>query len=627
MSFLEKVTVVIETKTDQARQGLLGIKSAVAEAEGGFGKFRAGLGATGKAVGSLIASPAGLMALGTAFLGAGIKGVQAFENTARSAITLSKATGLSVEQASRWIATADDAGVSAEQLGTSIGRLDKTLNSPSWEKYGVATHDAAGNVRDANAVFLDAMSALSAMTDSTARAQAGQELFGKGWAGLAPLIGHTRDEYEKMLGSVSEGQVITDGEAAKSEKWRLAMDNLQDSLGDVGIALGEVIADGAPVLNLVARLTEKFAHMIAVLTANDAGDMSKPLAKFLSTIKDHSNDVTTAFTKLAVAQTKARSTLGNLADGVGALGDSSAKTELNLRDMRQAFDLLLESDPAAAQRVVENLQMVLIAADAGDKEMQRYAASWGLTTDNVAAMAAELPSAAAAMNATADAATGMSDAERDAAYEAAQMRDRVSEATAKVKDFHDELSGHKSLIDLKIHLRDNAKRLAELDQQFADGKLSAEDYYYGVDQLTTDSQLSVEEYSAAIGNIPPEAITNIVTNMDPRSPDAIFAKLQAFMDGKKLFVTVEGQIADSALRNALEGRGSAGVAAGGGGGSGGGGSGGGSGGGTSGGGHNGGPRLNALDGPQRGGDVYLQIDRQTLVVFKNALDDLSRGTR
>jgi hypothetical protein len=54
---------------------------------------------------------------------------------------------------------------------------------------------------------------------------------------------------------------------------------------------------------------------------------------------------------------------------------------------------------------------------------------------------------------------------------------------------------------------------------------------------------------------------------------------------------------------------------------------GGSGGGTSGGGHNGGPRLNALDGPQRGGDVYLQIDRQTLVVFKNALDDLSRGTR
>ena len=45
--------------------------------------------------------------------------------------------------------------------------------------------------------------------------------------------------------------------------------------------------------------------------------------------------------------------------------------------------------------------------------------------------------------------------------------------------------------------------------------------------------------------------------MDPRSPDTIFAKLQAFMDGKKLFVTVEGQIADSALRNALEGRGSA----------------------------------------------------------------------
>ena len=85
--------------------------------------------------------------------------------------------------------------------------------------------------------------------------------------------------------------------------------------------------------------------------------------------------------------------------------------------MRQAFDLLLEATRRGAACRGEP-QMVLIAAAPATKEMQRYAASWGLTTDNVAAMAAELPSAAAAMSATADAATGMSGAERGAAYEA-----------------------------------------------------------------------------------------------------------------------------------------------------------------------------------------------------------------
>ena len=52
------------------------------------------------------------------------------------------------------------------------------------------------------------------------------------------------------------------------------------------------------------------------------------------------------------------------------------------------------------------------------------------------------------------------------------MRDRVW-GDAEGQDFHDELSDHKSLIDLKIHLRDNARSWPSLTSSTKDGKISA----------------------------------------------------------------------------------------------------------------------------------------------------------
>lgn len=629
MGFRERLQVILDVDANGANTGLKGFisnfRTSIAQAEGGIGKFKAGW----SAASSAISKNAGILgvATGTALVAAGVKGVQAFEDTARAALNLGKATGLTTEQASRWIAVADDAGVSAEQLGTSIGRMDKTLNSSSWEKYGIATHDAAGNVRDANSVFVDAMSKLSAMTDTTARAQAGQELFGKGWAGLAPMIGHTRAEYQQMLGAVSDGQVITDGEAAKSEKWRLAMDNLQDSLGDVGIALGELVADGAPVLNLFARLTGAAAKLVATATGGDAKSLSKPIEQFHKAVEglDGSDEaLVKTLNALAALKHEAGSSRASLDQASRGLTDLFAPGDRSkvesLDNLRLALAQLAAESPADARAAVQALFDLKSAADAGNDAAKQRLDDWGLSASVLNDLAMSLPPITDGMKAADDAASGMSDAERQAAYQAAQMRDRVSEATQKVKDLHDEISGDKSLQELKLHLRDNAARLRELADAYAKSDKSAETsarYMEEVAAVTDDSKLSVMDYAAAIGNIPESAVTDIVTNLDPTAPDKMFAQLQQWFAGRKLFVTVEGQIADSALRNALEGRGtgtptgtpsSPGT-------------------GNSGGGHQGRGR-ESLDGPSRStGDVILQIDRQTLVTFKNALDQLNRGTR
>ncbi len=120
----------------------------------------------------------------------------------------------------------DDFGVSAEQMAAGVGKITKSLDSEKWAEYGIATRDAAGNARDANTILLDTFDMLGRVTNETDRARIGADLFGKGYANLAPLIGKTRVEYEDMLGAVEKGQVITAKEAEKAERMRKAEDAL-----------------------------------------------------------------------------------------------------------------------------------------------------------------------------------------------------------------------------------------------------------------------------------------------------------------------------------------------------------------------------------------------------------------
>ena len=251
-NFTERIKIIVDVVTDGAKSGFAGLKSDVGEADGFFGKFKAGA----TSVFDSVKQNAGAMAVvgGAAIVGFGIKAVGAFTDTAKAAIDLSTSTGLSIDQASRWIAVGDDYEVSAQALATGLGKISKTLDDTKWGKYGIATHDAAGQARSANDIMLDAFSTLSAITNETERARVGQELFGKGYQSLTPILGHTRAEYEKMLGTVEKGQVITEQEAAKAEKFRLAEDQLGDALKDVTIQIGEQVAGLAPLLVGIAKL-------------------------------------------------------------------------------------------------------------------------------------------------------------------------------------------------------------------------------------------------------------------------------------------------------------------------------------------------------------------------------------
>ena len=248
-----KITTLIEVRVDEAISGMRRFRQSVADADGVANKFRAGASSAFGALKQYSAEAA--LAAGVALVAFGVKAVQAFEDAAKAARDLGDATGLTTEQASRWIAVADDMGVGADQLSTAFGRVAKTLDAKVWESYGIATRDASGRARQVNEILLDSFDVLAQTTNATERARIGNELFGRGYANIAPLLGKSREAMEAYLRSVERGQVITAAEERKAERMRLAQDALADAFGEVQLAVGEVLVELAPLIEAMAGAT------------------------------------------------------------------------------------------------------------------------------------------------------------------------------------------------------------------------------------------------------------------------------------------------------------------------------------------------------------------------------------
>jgi hypothetical protein len=238
MAFVERLKIILDMDSNNAKTGLKSIGKEISNADGLTNKLKAGW----KGASQSIAANIGAIAVtgGAALVAFGIKAVHAFENTAKAAVDMAAATGLSVEQASRWIAVGDDFKVSAESLTTALVRVGKNLDSAAFEKYGITATTT-------NGALLDVLDTIN-NTAPLERAAVGQELLGKGYKSLAPLLGKTRAEYEKMLASVEDGQVITASEAKKAERMRLAEDALADAVQEVTLAIGEQVAELGPLI-------------------------------------------------------------------------------------------------------------------------------------------------------------------------------------------------------------------------------------------------------------------------------------------------------------------------------------------------------------------------------------------
>ena len=262
MAFSDKLTVVIDFVTGPAQSGLGKMRGEVAKAEGAFGKMKA---AGGVAFDSVKANAAEFaLAAGGALIAFGVKSVKAFQDTALAAGQFSDATGLAVDEASRLIEVAGDIGIEAGTVESALGKMNKTLGaSPQlFTDLGVEIAKTNTGATDVNGTFLNVVDRLNAIEDPAERARVASQLLGKGWQGMAELIGQGSAELKASLAGVADAQVIDEDELAKAREFRDRMDEVRDRLDAVALAVGEAVV---PVLGNLADAAGVAADAFGVL--------------------------------------------------------------------------------------------------------------------------------------------------------------------------------------------------------------------------------------------------------------------------------------------------------------------------------------------------------------------------
>lgn len=222
------VTQFSDKGLKSAKAAFANFKTDVGNATGAMGKFKAG----SNAALSAVKANAGALAVagGAALAGFAVKAIGQFQDLALESGKFADATGLSVENASRWKEVGGDIGIGTDAIQGAIGKMNKTLGmTPElFKELGVDVVRTDSGLTDVNGTFLAVIDRLKAIKDPAERARVAAQLLGKGWQEMAQFINLGSAELQKSLDSVSGAQVISAEELRKAKEYRDTIDDLGD---------------------------------------------------------------------------------------------------------------------------------------------------------------------------------------------------------------------------------------------------------------------------------------------------------------------------------------------------------------------------------------------------------------
>lgn len=196
---------------------------------------------------------------GAALLGNAVHAAQ----TADELATISKQTGLSVEELQRMQYASELVDVSVDDMTGSMKKLVKQMSSGSktFETLGVSIYDSNGEMRGATDVWYESLEALSKVNNETERDALAMDLFGKSAMDLAGIIddgGQALREYGDEAEAL--GLIVSEDAVASANEFNDAMDRLK---GRASAAFFE--AGAALATSLVPMLETLIDKVTAVL--------------------------------------------------------------------------------------------------------------------------------------------------------------------------------------------------------------------------------------------------------------------------------------------------------------------------------------------------------------------------
>lgn len=251
-------------------------KTSVSNAEGVMGKFKAGSTAALDYVKENAAAFS--FAAGSAIAKFGWEALNTFQDLALEAGKFSAATGLAVEDASRWLEVAGDLGIDAGNIETAIGKMNKELgaNPGLMKNLGDNIKYTKDNTVDVNSTFLNLIQHLKDIKDPTERAKEGARLFGKSWQSIAGLIDQGADKILARLNEVSNAKIISQSELDKARQMRDFLDGVKDKGEDLVLTVGGGLVDSMSRWERVGKLAavenstglQKYALQVAAFAVD-----------------------------------------------------------------------------------------------------------------------------------------------------------------------------------------------------------------------------------------------------------------------------------------------------------------------------------------------------------------------
>jgi len=291
----------------QAKIAFGNFKTAVADAQGGLGKFKAGA----NSIMDSVAQNAGVFAVagGIAFGKFAASGITAFTNLALEAGKFADATGLAVEDASKYMEAAGDIGIPIDAVETAIGKMNKTIGADpdKVRNLGIDLVYLRDGSLDVNETFKNTIDRLKGIKDPAERARVATQLLGKGWQSMAELIMGGSEKLNASLKSVSEQKLISPEELQMAKDYRAAMDNLGDKVDDLKIKTGEKLAkEGswlAQAAGWVLDLNDSFEAFVK--GTNPVEVATQKIKDWAQSVRDSRDDTDTLKESIKQARTDA----------------------------------------------------------------------------------------------------------------------------------------------------------------------------------------------------------------------------------------------------------------------------------------------------------------------------------
>ena len=292
------ITSLEDTGIKKAKAAFNDFKTAVSSAEGGMGKFKAG---SKVALDAVKANAGNLAIAGAAAFGTfATKAITAFQDIALASGKFADATGLSVEDASRYLEVAGDLSIPVDAVEGAIGRLNKTIGADpdKVRNLGVDLVYLNNGSLDVNATFLKTIERIKGIKDPAEKARVAALLLGKGWQSMAELIELGADDLKESLDSVSSAQVISDEELEKAKEYRETVQELGDIWNSFVINAGGAFVD---VANDLKELTSGWEGFGNQLKEGTVGKLISEIGGWFNDNEENANAAQAAAESLADA--------------------------------------------------------------------------------------------------------------------------------------------------------------------------------------------------------------------------------------------------------------------------------------------------------------------------------------